>query len=152
MSIIKWDESLNLGVERIDSQHKQLINTINELHLAVQYGTAGSTIVPLIARLKDYAKAHFLSEELLFADLGYQGLAEHKQEHVTFLAQIEGLAAQFSYNKDFMAVHIKDMLLTWFYHHIRTRDMEYKELVGSPKVPHGETIGTAGLLGNKTRV
>jgi hemerythrin len=112
MSIIKWDENLNIGVERIDTQHRQLVNTINELHLAVQYGTAGDTIVPLIARLYDYAKAHFLSEELLFADLGYQGSAEHKKEHANFITQIEGLSKQFSYNKDFLAVHIKDLLLS----------------------------------------
>jgi len=149
MSIIKWDENLNIGVERIDTQHRQLINTINELHLAVQYGTAGDAIVPLIARLRDYAKAHFLSEELLFADLGYPGSVEHIQEHSNFIAQIEGLARQFSYNKDFMAVHIKDMLLTWFYHHIRTKDMEYKELLGSPNCHRTGALGLEGWTGRR---
>jgi hemerythrin len=147
MSIIKWDENLNIGVERIDTQHRQLINTINELHLAVQYGTAGNTIESLIARLYDYANAHFLSEELLFADLGYQGSAEHKKEHADFMSQIEGLRKQFSYNKDFLAVHIKDLLLSWFYHHIRTRDMEYKELIGLQNGHRVEAIELAGWKG-----
>jgi hemerythrin len=141
MSIIKWDENLNIGVERIDAQHRQLINTINELHLAVQYGTAGELIMQLIARLYDYANAHFLSEELLFADLGYQGSAEHKKEHSYFIAQIEGLSKQFSYNKDCLALHIKDFLLSWFYHHIRTRDTEYKEFIGCQNGHRLEAIG-----------
>ena len=147
MSIIKWDENLNIGVERIDLQHRQLINTINELHLAVQYGTSGDVILPLIARLHDYANAHFLSEELLFADLGYQVIEEHKQEHLNFISQIEGLSKQFSYNKDFLAVHIKDLLLSWFYHHIRTKDMEYKELIDSPNGHRVEAIGLPGRMG-----
>jgi len=147
MSIIKWDENLDIGVERIDAQHRQLINTINELHLAVQYGTAGDAIMPLIARLYDYAQAHFLSEELLFADLGYQGSAEHKQEHLNFITQIEGLSKQFSYNKDFLALHVKDLLLSWFYLHIRTKDMEYKDLLGSPNGHRINAIGLAGWTG-----
>ena len=147
MSIIKWDENLDIGVERIDAQHRQLINTINELHLAVQYGTAGDAIMPLIARLYDYAQAHFLSEELLFADLGYQGSAEHKQEHLNFITQIEGLSKQFSYNKDFLALHVKDLLLSWFYHHIRTKDMEYRELLGSPNAHRINAIVLAGWTG-----
>ena len=129
MSIIKWDETLTLGIKKIDDQHKQLIHTINELHLAVQYGRPGDVIMSVITRLKEYADSHFLAEEQLFEDLDYPGMSDHKQEHLNFIAKIQDLSRQFSYNRDFLAIHVKDLLLTWFYHHIRTKDMEYKHLV-----------------------
>ena len=130
MSIIKWDESLNIGVKSIDDQHKQLIHAINELHVAVEYGKSSDVILPVIIRLQEYVSSHFLAEERLFDGLGYQGAAEHKQEHLDFISRIESLSRQFSYSQDFLAIHIKDLLLTWFYNHIRTKDMEYKHLLG----------------------
>jgi len=130
MSIIKWSEELSIGVASIDEQHKQLIHSINELHLAVEYGRSGDAILPLMARLSDYANAHFRAEELLFTGIGYQGVAEHKQEHADFIARLQDLHKQFEYNKGYLAIHVKDFLLAWFYNHIRTKDMEYKQLVG----------------------
>jgi hemerythrin len=130
MSIIKWDESLTVGVKSIDDQHKQLINMINELHLAVEYGKSRDVILPVIDRLQEYVGTHFLAEERLFSEIGYQGMAEHRQEHLDFVRKIESLSRQFSYNQDFLAIHIKDLLLTWFYNHLRTKDMEYKHLIG----------------------
>jgi len=129
MSIIKWNEELNIGVAHIDEQHKQLIHAINELQLAVEYGRSHEVLQPLMARLFDYADTHFRAEELLFADLHYQGVAAHKQEHLSFLAKLQELSKQFDYNKEFLAVHIKDFLLAWFYNHILTKDMEYKQLM-----------------------
>ena len=132
MSIIKWNDELNIGVKLIDDQHKQLIHLINELHVAVQYGKPGEAIMPIIARLHDYANSHFAEEERLFAELEYGGVAEHRQEHLDFLARIGALSKQFSYSKDFLAIHIKDLLLNWFCNHIRSKDMEYRQLMAQP--------------------
>jgi len=130
MSIIKWSDELIIGVANIDEQHKRLINSINELHLAVEYGRSGDVILALMARLFDYADSHFRAEELLFSGLEYQGIAEHIQEHADFIARLKDLNKQFEYNKNYLAIHVKDFLLAWFYNHIRTKDMEYKQLVG----------------------
>ena len=131
MTIIKWDESLTLGIQEIDDQHKRLINMINELHLALEYGKSSDVILPVIERLKEYADRHFLDEERLFVDLDYPGVSDHKQEHVNFIAKIQDLNKQFSYNREFLAINIRDLLLTWFFHHIRTKDLEYKKLIRS---------------------
>jgi hemerythrin len=126
MSIIRWNDDLNLGVAEIDAQHRQLVNAINELHVAVEYSRSQEVILPLIERLLEYSRAHFQAEEQLLSDIGFPGIAGHKQEHQHFITKIHNLSHQFSYNRDFLAVHVKDFLLAWFYNHIQTKDMEYK--------------------------
>ena len=142
MPSIKWDEDLNIGAKSVDDQHKQLIHTINQLHLAVGYGKPGEVIMPLIDRLFEYADAHFHDEELIFGALGYSGALEHKKEHLNFITTLKELKRQFGYSRDFLAIHVKDLLLDWFYNHIRTKDMEYKELLDVQRKARPEASAT----------
>jgi hemerythrin len=129
MPMIKWDANLDIGVDYIDDQHKQLVHAINELSVAVKYGMSKEVIEPITARLFEYASVHFLAEEQLLTDLEYAGIDEHKKQHQDFITAIRGLNKQFSYNKDFLAIHIQGFLLEWFYEHIRTKDMEYRQFM-----------------------
>jgi hemerythrin-like metal-binding protein len=145
MPIIKWTEDLEIGVQNIDDQHKQLIYCINELHLAVQYGTSGKSITPILTRLHDYANLHFREEELLFSALKYAAAFDHKQEHQNFMLKIQDLSKQFRYSDEFLAIHIRDLLLEWFFDHIRTRDREYQRLLVPADEHRVAAIGLAPM-------
>jgi methyl-accepting chemotaxis protein/hemerythrin len=126
MPLIKWSEDLQIGIEGIDAQHRYLINIINELHLAVEYGSGNETILPLIERLHEYADTHFKAEEALFEEHDFPGKVDHAQEHHEFIVRLDELKSQYSSKSDVLTINIRNFLLSWFFHHIRINDMEYK--------------------------
>jgi len=135
MSIIKWSEELCIGSDSIDEQHRQLINIINELHLAVEYHGGNAAILPLVNKLHAYARTHFEDEEHLLEQLGFPGKVDHALEHDEFIARLDALILQYSSSSDLLTVHIRDFLLTWFFIHIRVHDMEYKQFLEQKRSP-----------------
>lgn len=131
MSIIKWSEDLSIGIDSIDEQHRQLINIINELHLAVEYGAGNDAIYPLIHKLHEYARTHFDQEEQLLERHGFPGTLDHAREHEVFIGKLDELILRYSSHSEQLTVHVRDFLLTWFFHHIRTKDVEYKRFLAA---------------------
>lgn len=56
---IEWSTELTTGVERIDNQHKELINRINKLQGASREGKGKEVIDELMVFLEDYIKSHY---------------------------------------------------------------------------------------------
>jgi hemerythrin-like metal-binding protein len=129
MQILRWDNSLELGLEQVDAQHKQLINMINELNIAVEYGQPNSSMLPIVVRLQKYADSHFKTEEEIFAKYGYPDRLDHEAEHVIFIDKVKYIRRQCQMIDTPMSAKIRDFLLNWFCNHIRTRDMEYKKYI-----------------------
>ena len=126
MSIIKWSEELCIGIDGIDEQHRQLINLINELHLAVEYPMGNAAILPLIHKLHAYAGTHFEAEEQILRRHAFPGQAGHTGEHEEFIAKLDDLILRYQSSSDLLTVHIRDFLLSWFFNHIKNSDMAYK--------------------------
>lgn len=126
MSIIKWSEELCIGIESIDEQHRQLINIINELHLAVEYPGPDTPIYPLIHKLHEYARTHFDQEEQLLERHDFPGRADHASEHEAFIGRLDELMLRYRSNSGELTVHVRDFLLTWFLNHVKNNDMKYK--------------------------
>ena len=133
MSIIKWNADLSIGIEDIDDQHRQLINIINELHLAVEYHKGNETIVPILQKLRKYTDAHFEQEEDLLDKLNFPGKAEHVKRHREFLDKLENLEERYGSSSELLTVHVRDFLLTWLFDHIKTYDMAYKQFLAQKK-------------------
>ena len=125
MPIIKWSEDLQIGIDGIDEQHRYLINIINELHLVVEYDSGNEIILPLIEKLRKHADTHFGAEEALLEEHDFPGKVDHAQEHDDFTAKLDELKSQYE-SSNLLTINIRNFLLSWFFHHIRINDMEYK--------------------------
>ncbi len=83
-----WTEELEVGIETIDSQHRELFRAFNAL--LSDPGKPGSAVpgeVPwMIGFLEDYVVNHFGMEELYMRRYSYPGYAAHKAEHNRFIA------------------------------------------------------------------
>jgi hemerythrin len=134
MSIIKWSEDLQIGIGNIDQQHRELINIINELHLAVEYSEGEEVILAIIDKLHAYADTHFRDEEDLLERNDYPGKVDHVVEHREFIAKLDELRERFHSNSEVLTVHIRNFLLSWFFNHIRINDMGYKHFLEQKKI------------------
>jgi len=67
MTLLAWDEKLSVGLQSIDAQHKALIESINELHLALMKGASREQMAPLLHNLLALARNHFGAEAAFLA-------------------------------------------------------------------------------------
>ena len=74
MSIVKWSNSLLIGNEMIDNEHKMLVDLVNNLHTAILEDKADEVINSVLSSLHGYTKDHFSDEEKLMTSINYPDL------------------------------------------------------------------------------
>ena len=129
MQLLKWSAELELGLEHIDNQHKQMINMINEVNVCITYGQPNSVILPIVERLQNYAISHFKAEADIFSKYCYPDRAEHETEHASFIDSLKYIHRQCEVLDSPMSNKIRDFLLDWLVNHIKTKDVEYKRFI-----------------------
>ncbi|AHV97561.1 MULTISPECIES: bacteriohemerythrin [Paenibacillus] len=86
--MITWRESYEIGVEKIDCQHRQLLVKLNEFFDACSNQQGREKIEETLKFLKDYTIEHFGSEEDLMSDIHFPELSEHQKEHADFVKTV----------------------------------------------------------------
>jgi len=92
--MIQWNENLATGHTMVDTDHKQLIATLNELETALHKGAAKEQIGAIIAFLNKYAREHFAREEAHMLKVGCPAHKENCQAHKDFVAKLDGWVAK----------------------------------------------------------
>jgi hemerythrin len=125
VTLLTWNHACTVGVKAMDDQHGILMDTLNELRLAMVRGWGREQVSELLDRLIEFTRMHFWSEEQLMEQTGFLGLAEHRAEHHRLLAQILQLAHRLQHGE---AVHTSDSLCflhDWFIDHLEGLDQQY---------------------------
>lgn len=124
--IITWNPEWELGIERIDEQHKRLVRMIAALQAQV-FANAGATGVDsrLIHELLEYALTHFTDEENLFRDKGWEGEAAHMREHQNFMVKARGEMIRFQTGTPDTRESLLAWLVNWLKMHIAFADREH---------------------------
>ncbi len=123
---IEWRDSLSIGVEEIDNQHKQLLAHFDKLLKACESGKGLEELKSLLGFLDGYVIKHFKDEESIQRLRNYPDYAAHKKEHESFVARLDLLKQEIS-NEGIALHHLMEtnnMLLKWLLHHISTVDVQ----------------------------
>lgn len=123
--MIKWDNSMSIGIELIDSDHKTLINLINQLQRATQYRVDKNRINKIITKLVSYTKYHFEREEYLMEKNHYPDYETHKKLHEDMIKKITTCAEKYKSNPDQSINDALAFLKGWLIEHIKGSDREY---------------------------
>lgn len=116
-----FDKNLETGNAMIDSQHKELIDRINDL--ADNLDNKDKAI-EMLDYLTDYTKFHFSAEEKLQEDLKYPDIERHKAQHAGFVKTVAGLRKKLENEgptEDF-AKQVNEKVVQWLYSHIKVFD------------------------------
>ena len=125
--MFQWDEKYSVGIQSIDSQHKEIFLHLNKLLEAMKQGQASAVITPIILELEKYAVLHFQKEEFFFQRFNFQGSAEHIREHQDFKSKIVSLKSDLESGKITMTFELLSFLKEWIDHHILVVDKQYSE-------------------------
>lgn len=123
---IVWRDSLAIGVERIDNQHKELLLHFDRLLNACQEGKGIEELSKLLVFLEEYVHTHFRDEEALQRLNLYPAYEAHRAEHLYFIEQIGKLKAEIQKHgaSTHHVVETNNLLLKWLLNHISKVDME----------------------------
>ncbi len=132
---LAWRDVYSVGIEELDSQHKQMLRLITELHRALDRGQTELGLRRLIQEACDYAKLHFKTEEGLLTKCNYPGLAEHRRVHQDYVNQVESIRRLSDLALEEMAYKLFFFLREWWLSHITKTDLEYAAFLKSGTSP-----------------
>jgi hemerythrin-like metal-binding protein len=130
-SWVQWDDSLNIGIDAIDEQHRYLIDLINDLHEVVSQKRGAREVARLIKATDAYAKVHFHAEEQMMQRHKYKGIAKQEQQHRAFEDKIGEFYEELHDNPLVAQFDVLSYLRDWLIHHIRVEDAKLRSLVSA---------------------
>jgi len=131
MSRIQWDDSLSVGVEAIDNQHRNWIERYNSAAEAVEAKLEAAHVIKTLGFLVDYTEEHFSTEEKYMTENGYPGLAEHKAKHDELKKTLADLVRDLEEEGATRPLTdaMETLLGNWLAKHIRDVDMAFGAFV-----------------------
>jgi hemerythrin-like metal-binding protein len=124
MAFYEWDNSMSVGVNASDDDHKQLIDMINRLHEGMRNGQGKEVLGKILDDLVKYTKFHFAREEEFFDRTGYPAL-DHKNAHKELVKQVEELESRYKSGESALSIETLDFLRDWLTVHIQGTDKKY---------------------------
>jgi hemerythrin len=108
------------------------IELLDAFVTAVQGESTASELDEILARIQDFSRAHFLSEELLMRLHAYTGYADHLEDHDRMIEMVAELRQRIDSNDFQAALSQAAALRQKFVQHIHDRDQRLEqELEGS---------------------
>lgn len=125
MTFMPWTDELHTGIEKVDEQHKWLVDATNQLHDEVTKPNADRNVAgEILHGLVGYTFKHFIMEEELFKRLGYPESDAHMAQHNIFTNNITSLLER--HNKgETVSTEAMELLKNWLVDHIMKTDKAY---------------------------
>ncbi len=126
MTILNWNNQLELGIESVDKQHKHLIDLTNQLDEAVAVGADRDTLIKIVNELIGYTVYHFRHEEQLMSAAHFNPTvyAVHEAEHKEFVAKMITVQREVQADINALSEDLMDYLVNWLCHHILSTDKQ----------------------------
>ncbi len=127
--VLKWDESLSVGIFEIDNDHKAMLEQLKSLIDAYHTGKADYYINDLFGFLERYSAKHLSLEEQYMEKYKYPKLEEHRAQHDEFKKSVALLKEEFQTigGTTRLVILVKQMLVDHFTTHVSTVDKEMAE-------------------------
>lgn len=131
MRQIDWQESLSVGIDIIDSQHRTWIKHFNDTARAVATRENRVQISRTLGFLVDYSEAHFATEEQIMLANDYPELGEHRARHEELRTTLASLVQEYEEEgaTENLAEGIENFLGNWLVNHIRDVDARFGAFV-----------------------
>ena len=126
MSLMPWSSALELGIAKIDEQHRWLVDRINALHDELGKPAPDRKVMgDILESLVEYTMNHFIVEEEIFKRHAYPQTEAHLAEHNNFTGRIILLLDQFQDGTADVGNEVMPLLKDWLTHHILEIDKAY---------------------------
>jgi diguanylate cyclase (GGDEF)-like protein/hemerythrin-like metal-binding protein/PAS domain S-box-containing protein len=150
IDIFPWDEHFNTGLDKVDSQHKKLVEILNRLATSVAYESKEKDLSNIFDELIEYTIYHFKTEEAIWDKYFLQDSMnkEHHEVHQQFVDTVLRLKSE--QNKKPLAELADEalgFLAKWLASHILDTDRHMSYIVFA--IQDGNTIEDSKVIANE---
>lgn len=133
MAFFDWKDEYSVNINKIDTQHRQLVKLLNDLYTAMKEGKGKTVTGGILDSLIAYTRQHFKDEEVLMQTHTYPGFLAHLREHTNLTTQV------LKYKKEFdegtgISVELSSFLKDWLIKHIQGTDKMYAPFLNAKGV------------------
>lgn len=123
---MEWTESLSVGVDAIDSQHKELIKRVNHFYVALKSENGKAETLKVLDFLSSYVVTHFRDEEGLQVKYNYPKYSEHRKMHQDFIETVKDVKTEIQKGGVTTAssTMIAMTVTNWLVNHISIQDKD----------------------------
>ncbi|MCL2254232.1 MAG: bacteriohemerythrin [Lachnospiraceae bacterium] len=124
--MITLSKDMEVGVEKIDKQHKELIDRLNTLVEMGVHSVSHEETAKTLNLLTDYVKKHFSDEEFLQKQAKYPKYEWHKGQHQLYIDEFDKLKKEFELNGSSakFTLELNKSIINWIVKHIKSADVE----------------------------
>lgn len=135
MTAVTWTRDLEIGIPFVDTDHKVLINLLNQVNACVDQNEESFILSSVLSALAEYTEYHFSREEKLLELCNYPRLDQHRAEHANLAQQVRQIQNDFAQDEGSVtALEVYEFLNAWLVKHIKGRDVSFSTLcVGDPQ-------------------
>lgn len=127
MTLLAWSEAYGVGNAMLDSDHRILINLLNQLHDATETGQSREVVGTVVNVLAEYTEHHFRREEAMMAQAGYPELAAHQAVHRTLETKVRDIRDRWmAGERSVLDEEVLAFLKKWLTDHILGADKSYR--------------------------
>lgn len=125
--MITLTKDMEVGVPKIDAQHKELVNRLNAVVSMGAGAVSKEETQKTLNFLGEYIDRHFADEEALQKQSGYPKYEWHKAQHKIYIDEFQKLKKEFAENGVSVkfTLDLNNSIVNWIVRHIKTVDVEF---------------------------
>jgi hemerythrin len=105
-----WTDSLELGIEEIDGQHRELFRRGERLYHALKQGEPAAAEL-MMASFRDFVLSHFEFEERWMLRAQFPQLTPHREAHRDFTDRLHRVSGE--YRRHGPSAEVAETLRLW---------------------------------------
>ena len=125
--MITLSKDMEIGVPKIDEQHKELVNRLNAVTAMGASSVSNAETQKTLDLLGEYVVKHFNDEEALQKQSGYPKYDWHNGQHKLFVGELQKLEKEFAANGHSakFTLDMNNSIINWIVRHIKSADVEF---------------------------
>jgi len=134
--MITLTKDMEIGVAKIDEQHKELVDRINTITSMGLKSVSKEETQKTLDLLGRYVVQHFGDEEALQKKCNYPKYEWHREIHQNFIADFSKVKEEFAKNGPTLqfVVDLNNRIVKWIVSHIKNVDVEFGKFYTSQKM------------------
>ena len=123
---LNWDDTLAIGIDNIDNQHKELFDRLDRLLVAMKEEKGKNEITNTLNFLEEYVIKHFTEEEEIQRTNNYPLYDLQHKQHEEFKDELKKLKTAFEATGEsaLLALNIQRKIINWIRGHIINLDKD----------------------------
>lgn len=128
MNEIEWNKNMEVGLKKIDDQHKCFVEIIRDLNDAIKNQEPKEYLEVIIGEMRDYLRYHFATEEAHMKLYDYENLEMHKDNHKKIMGMVEKIKKEQEDGKN-VSEELADFFNNWVKQYMGLEDRALAEFL-----------------------